>query len=138
MLVDDEFKLLDGKRVGLITNQTGVDSQHVTTIDRLHDAKNVKLVALFSPEHGIRGALDQAKIDDTVDEQTGVPVFSLYGESRKPSEEQLEKIDVLVFDIQDVVAVLHVSLDDVPGDGSGREGRQRVRRVSIGRIRSTA
>ncbi len=104
VLEDDGFKLLDGKRVGLITNQTGVDSKHVTTIERLHDAKNVKLVALFSPEHGIRGALDQAKIDDTVDEQSGVPVYSLYGESRKPSAEQLDKIDVLVFDIQDVGA----------------------------------
>jgi uncharacterized protein YbbC (DUF1343 family) len=104
VLEADGFKLLDGKRVGLITNQTGVDSKHVTTIERLHDAKNLKLVALFSPEHGIRGALDQSKIDDTVDEPTGVPVFSLYGESRKPSEEQLSKVDVLVFDIQDVGA----------------------------------
>lgn len=102
VLEADGFKLLDGKRVGLITNQTGVDSKHVTTIERLHDAKNVKLVALFSPEHGIRGALDQAKIDDSIDEPTGVPVYSLYGETRKPSEEQLSKIDVMVFDIQDV------------------------------------
>jgi len=102
VLEDDGFKLLEGKRIGLITNQTGVDSEYVTTIERLHNAKNVKLVALFSPEHGIRGALDQSKIDDTVDEQTGVPVFSLYGENRKPSKEQLEKIDVMVFDIQDI------------------------------------
>jgi uncharacterized protein YbbC (DUF1343 family) len=104
VLETDGFKILDGKRVGLITNQTGVDSQHVTTIGRLHEATNLKLVALFSPEHGIRGALDQAKIDDTVDEPTGVPVYSLYGESRKPSDEQLSKLDVLVFDIQDVGA----------------------------------
>ena len=62
----------------------------------------MKLVALFSPEHGIRGALDQSKIDDTVDEQTGVPVYSLYGKQNKPTEEQLAKIDVLVFDIQDI------------------------------------
>jgi uncharacterized protein YbbC (DUF1343 family)/CubicO group peptidase (beta-lactamase class C family) len=104
VLVDDGFKLLDGKRVGLITNHTGVDSEHVTTIERLHKAKNVKLVALFSPEHGIRGALDQSKIDDTIDEETGVPVYSLYGKSRKPSTEHLEKIDVVVFDIQDIGA----------------------------------
>jgi hypothetical protein len=104
VLVEDEFGLLDGKRVGLITNQTGVDSQHVTTIERLYKAKNVELVALFSPEHGIRGALDQSKIDDTVDEQTGVPVYSLYGEKREPSAEQLAKVDVLVFDIQDIGA----------------------------------
>jgi uncharacterized protein YbbC (DUF1343 family) len=104
VLVDDGFKLLAGKRVGLITNHTGVDSEHVTTIDRLHKAKNVKLVALFSPEHGIRGALDHAKIGDTIDEQTGLPVYSLYGESRQPSEKQLTGIDVLVFDIQDIGA----------------------------------
>jgi uncharacterized protein YbbC (DUF1343 family)/CubicO group peptidase (beta-lactamase class C family) len=104
VLVEDNFKLLDGKRVGLITNHTGVDSERVTTIERLHKAKNVKLVALFSPEHGIRGALDQSKIDDTVDEQTGVPVYSLYGEKREPTAEQLAKVDVLVFDIQDIGA----------------------------------
>jgi uncharacterized protein YbbC (DUF1343 family)/CubicO group peptidase (beta-lactamase class C family) len=104
VLVDDGFKLLDGKRVGLITNQTGVDSERVTTIERLHSAKNVQLVALFSPEHGIRGALDQSKIDDTVDEQTGVPVYSLYGEKREPSPEQMAKVDMLVFDIQDIGA----------------------------------
>lgn len=102
VLIDEGFKLLEGKRVGLITNQTGVDSLRVTTIERLHQAKNVKLVALFSPEHGIRGALDQPKIKDSVDEQTGVPVYSLYGESRKPSDEQLAKVDLLVFDIQDI------------------------------------
>lgn len=104
VLEDDGFKLLNGKRVGLITNQTGLDSERVTTIERLHNAKNVKLVALFSPEHGIRGALDQSKIDDTIDEQTGVPVYSLYGKSRTPSQEQFEKIDVMVFDIQDIGA----------------------------------
>lgn len=104
VLVRDDFKQLAGKRVGLITNQTGLDSEHVTTIERLHKAKDVTLVALFSPEHGIRGALDQPKIDDSIDEETGVPVYSLYGESRVPSKEQLEKIDVLVFDIQDIGA----------------------------------
>jgi uncharacterized protein YbbC (DUF1343 family)/CubicO group peptidase (beta-lactamase class C family) len=104
VLEEDGFKLLEGKRVALITNQTGVDSKYVTTIERLHNAKNLKLVALFSPEHGIRGALDQAKIGDSIDEQTGIPVYSLYGENHKPSEEQLAKIDVLAFDIQDVGA----------------------------------
>ena len=104
VLERDNFKLLDGKRVGLITNHTGVDSTGKTTIDLLHDAPNVELVALFSPEHGIRGELDVSNIDDTVDEKTGVPVYSLYGKSRKPSKEQMEKIDVLVFDIQDIGA----------------------------------
>jgi uncharacterized protein YbbC (DUF1343 family) len=105
VLVRDGFKILDGKRVGLITNQTGVDSEHVTTIEQLHKAKNVKLVALFSPEHGIEGKLDRDGIADSVDEKTGVPVYSLYkSKDRKPSEEQLKDIDVLVFDIQDIGA----------------------------------
>ncbi len=102
VLVDDGFRQLDGKRVGLITNHTGVDSAGRTTIDLLHEAENVKLVALFSPEHGIRGALDQSQIADTVDEKTGLPVYSLYGEIRQPTSEQLADIDALVFDIQDI------------------------------------
>jgi len=104
MLEANGFKLLEGKRVGLITNHTGVDSDHVTTIERLHNAKNVNLVALFSPEHGIRGALDVSTISDSIDEPTGLPVYSLYGKTRVPSAEQLEKVDVLVFDIQDIGA----------------------------------
>jgi uncharacterized protein YbbC (DUF1343 family) len=90
--------------VGLITNQSGQDSSGVSTIDRLHQAKNFKLVALFSPEHGIRGMLDQSRIDDSVDDATGLPVYSLYGERREPSKEQLADLDVLVFDVQDVGA----------------------------------
>jgi uncharacterized protein YbbC (DUF1343 family) len=104
VLANDNFKLLEGKRVGLITNQTGVDSTGRTTIDLLHEAKNVKLVALFSPEHGIRGQLDQSNIADTTDEKTGLPIYSLYGERREPSKEQLAEIDTLVFDVQDVGA----------------------------------
>ncbi|MEX0611302.1 MAG: exo-beta-N-acetylmuramidase NamZ domain-containing protein [Pirellulales bacterium] len=104
VLVADGFKQLGGKRVGLITNHTGVDSSGKTTIDLLHEADNVKLVALFSPEHGIRGTLDQSSIADTVDEKTGLPVYSLYGESRKPSLDQLAELDALVFDIQDIGA----------------------------------
>ena len=111
----------------------------MTTIERLHKAKNVKLVALFSPEHGIRGALDQSKIDDTVDEQTGVPVYSLYGESRKPSAEQFAKIDALVFDIQDVGARFYTypSTMCLAMEAAARGG-QRVLSCSIGPIRSTA
>jgi uncharacterized protein YbbC (DUF1343 family) len=104
VLAGNGFKMLEGKRVGLITNQTGVDSTGRTTIDLLHAAKNVKLVALFSPEHGIRGQLDQSNIADTTDEKTGLPIYSLYGERREPSKEQLEKVDTLVFDVQDVGA----------------------------------
>jgi len=102
VLVEDRFKQLDGKRVGLITNHTGADSSGEPTIDLLHESENVKLVALFSPEHGIRGTLDQSRIADSVDEKTGLPVYSLYGENRSPTKEQLAEIDVLVFDIQDI------------------------------------
>ena len=104
VLVAGGFKQLEGKRVGLITNHTGRDRDGITTIDRFHQAKNLKLVALFGPEHGIRGALDQSKINDSIDEATGVTVYSLYGERRRPTQEQLADIDVLVFDIQDIGA----------------------------------
>ncbi len=104
VLARDGFKLLKGKNVGLITNHTGRDRQGNSTIDLLFKAPEVKLVALFSPEHGIRGALDQEKIANTKDEKTGLPIYSLYGESRKPSPEMLKGIDTLVFDIQDIGA----------------------------------
>jgi uncharacterized protein YbbC (DUF1343 family) len=104
MLVADEFKPLKKKRVGLITNQTGVDSTGVTTIDRLHNAPDVKLVALFSPEHGIRGVLDHPDIADSQDEKTGLQIYSLYGKRRWPTKAQLEELDALVFDVQDVGA----------------------------------
>ncbi|HQR32843.1 MAG TPA: DUF1343 domain-containing protein, partial [Blastocatellia bacterium] len=87
-----------------ITNHTGRDLDGNPTIDVLFKAPDVKLVALFSPEHGIRGALDQEKITNSTDEKTGLPVFSLYGETRKPTAEMLKDIDVLVFDIQDIGA----------------------------------
>jgi len=104
VLKRDNFALLKGKRVGLITNHTGRDRDGNPTIDVLFKAPDVKLVALFSPEHGIRGALDQEKIINTTDEKTGLPVLSLYGETRKPTAEMLKDIDVLVFDIQDIGA----------------------------------
>lgn len=104
VLKRDNFALLKGKRIGLITNHTGRDRDGNSTIDLLHKAPDVKLVALFSPEHGIRGALDQENISNTTDEKTGLPVFSLYGDTRKPTDEMLKDIDALVFDIQDVGA----------------------------------
>ncbi len=104
VLKRDGFAILKGKRVGLITNHTGRDRDGNPTIDVLFKAPDVKLVALFSPEHGIRGALDQEKITNSIDEKTGLPVFSLYGETRKPTAEMLKDIDVLVFDIQDIGA----------------------------------
>lgn len=96
------FAPLAGLRLGLITNHTGHDSERNATIDLLAKAPGVKLAALFSPEHGIRGALDQDKIGDSKDAKTGLPVFSLYGERRAPSAEQLAGLDALVFDIQDI------------------------------------
>ena len=101
VLARDGFKQLAGMRVGLITNQTGRDRSGRSTIDVLHKAPNVKLVALFSPEHGIRGAADE-KVSDSKDEQTGLPIYSLYGETRRPKPEQLKDLDALVFDIQDI------------------------------------
>ncbi|HEV7746808.1 MAG TPA: exo-beta-N-acetylmuramidase NamZ domain-containing protein [Pyrinomonadaceae bacterium] len=101
VLARDNFKQLAGMRIGLITNQTGRDRDGRSTIDVLFKAPGVKLVALFSPEHGIRGVADE-KVSDSKDEQTGLPIYSLYGESRRPKPEQLKGLDALVFDIQDV------------------------------------
>jgi len=101
VLERDGFKQLRGLRVGLITNQTGIDRARRSTIDVLREASPVKIVALFSPEHGIRGVLD-AKVGDSRDEKTGLPIYSLYGESRAPSPAQLADCDALVFDIQDI------------------------------------
>ncbi len=102
VLERDGFKQLEGLRIGLVTNQTGRNFAGKPTIDVLFEAKNVKLTALFSPEHGIRGELDQEKIDDTKDEKTGLPVYSLYGETRRPKPEQLKDLDAIVYDIQDI------------------------------------
>jgi uncharacterized protein YbbC (DUF1343 family)/CubicO group peptidase (beta-lactamase class C family) len=104
VLARDGFTLLKGKRVGLITNHTGRDREGRSTIDLLAGAPDVKLVALFSPEHGIRGALDQEKITNSKDEKTGLPIFSLYGETRQPTADMLKGLDVLVYDIQDIGA----------------------------------
>ena len=104
VLARDNFATLKNKRVGLITNQTGKDQNGNSIIDLLFKAPDVKLTTLFSPEHGIRGALDQEKITDSKDEKTGLPILSLYGEARKPTDEMLKNIDVLVFDIQDIGA----------------------------------
>lgn len=88
-------------RVGLITNHTGIDRNRQSTIDLLHQMEGVTLAALFSPEHGIRGEKDE-KVGDSMDAKTGLPVYSLYGETRKPLPDQLNGLDVLVFDIQDI------------------------------------
>ena len=102
VLVRRNFADLQGLRIGLITNQTGIDAQRHSTIDLLANAPGVKLKKLFSPEHGIRGELDQEKISNSTDKKTGLPVLSLFGEQRAPTQEQLADIDALVFDIQDI------------------------------------
>jgi uncharacterized protein YbbC (DUF1343 family) len=101
VLERQNFAPLRGLRVGLLTNPTGTDRQRRSTIDLLQHAPGVELRSLFSPEHGIRGDRDE-KIGDSRDEKTGLPVFSLYGENRSPSPQQLADLDALVFDIQDV------------------------------------
>lgn len=101
VLEREKFAPLKGLKIGLITNHTGIDRQRRRNIDVLQKAPGVELVALFSPEHGIAGKADE-KIDDGKDEASGLTVFSLYGERRVPTPEQLSNIDALVYDIQDI------------------------------------
>ena len=102
VLRDGGFEQLKGKRVGLLTNPTGVDNKLKSTVDILHEAADVELVALYAPEHGVRGDVYAGdKVDNSVDFATGVKVYSLYGKNRRPSAEMLKDIDVLVYDIQD-------------------------------------
>jgi uncharacterized protein YbbC (DUF1343 family) len=105
VLLRDSLHLISGKRVGLITNHSGKDRSGTSTIDLLHRAPGVQLTALYGPEHGLRGAAEAGvHIASTVDSATGVPIFSLYGETRVPTPQMLENIDVLLYDIQDVGA----------------------------------
>ena len=103
VLRERDFEPLKGKRVGLVTNPSGVDSQLRSTVDILFNAPEVNLVALYGPEHGVRGDVYAGgKISDSVDASTGLPVYSLYGSTRKPTAEMLKGVDVIVYDIQDV------------------------------------
>ncbi len=103
VLKSEKFKTLEGKRVGLVTNPTGVDNDLRSVVDILHAAKNVNLVALFGPEHGVRGNAHAGDaVGNDIDPTTGLPVYSLYGKYRMPSDEMLKGIDVLVYDIQDI------------------------------------
>ncbi len=103
ILLRQNFMPLVGKRVGLITNQTGLSADGTPTIDLFFGSKACELVALFSPEHGIRGTQEDV-VDSSVDGFTGLPVYSLYGETRRPTLEMLHGVDALVFDIQDIGA----------------------------------
>ena len=102
VLRDNNFEGLHGKRVGLITNPTGVDNNLKSTIDILFEAPDVELVGLYSPEHGVRGDVHAGdKVDASVDKATGVPMYSIYGATYKPTPEMLKDVDVLIYDIQD-------------------------------------
>lgn len=103
VLRERNFDILKGKRVGLVTNPTGVDSKLKSTIDILFESPDVNLVALYGPEHGVRGNYSAGEyVDFYIDETTKLPVYSLYGKTRKPTAEMLKDVDVLVFDIQDI------------------------------------
>ena len=103
VLVERNFDGLQGRRVGLLTNPSGVDSRLKSTIDILHEAPEVNLVALFAPEHGVRGDVYAGgHVSASVDTRTGLPVHSLYGATRQPTREMLSGLDVVVYDIQDV------------------------------------
>ena len=104
IFLEKHLDAIRGKRVGLITNPTGVDSRLRSTADLLHAAEGVELAALFGPEHGIRGNTEGGRaIDNQIDERTGIPVYSLYsGDGKGPAEEVLKDLDVLIYHIQDV------------------------------------
>ena len=103
VLLTDSVHLVEGQRVGLLTNQTGIDRAGVADVERLLGA-GIALVAIFSPEHGYRGALDEENIGQGVDSATGIPIYSLYGDVRAPTAETLAGIDLLLVDLQDVGA----------------------------------
>ncbi len=103
VLLEDQKELIEGKSVGLITNPTGVDQELNSIVDLLHNDSDVDLKALYGPEHGVRGSAQAGEyVEYYTDEETGLPVYSLYGSTKKPTPEMLEGIDVLLFDIQDV------------------------------------
>ncbi|MDT3697295.1 MAG: DUF1343 domain-containing protein [Ignavibacterium sp.] len=103
VLVEHNFDILKGRRVGLVTNPTGVDRNLKSTIDILFEAEGVSLTALYGPEHGVRGNYTAGEhVDFYIDETTKLPVYSLYGKTRKPNADMLKDVDVIVFDIQDI------------------------------------
>jgi len=127
VLRENGFELLQGKRVGLVTNPTGVDRELNSTIDILH--MHVNLTALYGPEHGVRGDYSAGDhVSDQVDPQTGVPVYSLYGKNRKPSAEVLENVDVIVYDIQDIGArsYTYISTMGLVMEAAAEQGKEVV------------
>ncbi|HLS61657.1 MAG TPA: DUF1343 domain-containing protein, partial [Virgibacillus sp.] len=103
VFLDEDYQQFIGKRIGLVTNMTGVNGRLISTIDLFHDHPDIHLTALYGPEHGIRGEAKEGKqVESFIDDQTGLPVYSLYGETRKPTEEMMDLVDVIVFDLQDI------------------------------------
>ena len=103
VLRDGGFKELQGKRVGLVTNPSGIDNNLKSSVDILNEAKGVKLVALFGPEHGVRGKAHAGDaVGDAIDPATGVKMYSLFGKTHEPTADMLKGIDVLIYDIQDI------------------------------------
>ena len=127
------FTILKGHNVGLITNQTGLNRDRVSTIRLIHDAEGVALKTLFSPEHGLEGKLDIPKIGDQQDTTTGLKVFSLYGETRVPTAESLEGIDTLVFDIQDIGCRFYTYVSTM-GNAMKAAGEHKIRFVVLDRV----
>jgi uncharacterized protein YbbC (DUF1343 family) len=103
VLLTDSARLLEGRRIGLLTNHTGIDSEGRGDLERLRDA-GAQVTAIFSPEHGYRGVLDRSDIGHGIDSATGIPVYSLYGETREPTAEMMAHIDILLVDLQDIGA----------------------------------
>lgn len=129
VLREQNFKILEGKRVGLITNPTGVDRNLKSTVDILFEAPNVNLTALYGPEHGVRGDYAAGDyVENYIDETTKLPVYSLYGKTRKPSPEMLKDIDVLVYDIQDIGcrSYTYISTMGVAMEAAAENGKEFV------------
>jgi len=118
ILVSDSLYLIKNKRLGIVTNHSAILSNGAHLVDTLVAISDVQVTTLFGPEHGIRGnAPDGHSIKDGIDSKTGLPVYSLYGKTRKPTKEMLENIDILIFDIQDIgarfytfISTLHYTL----------------------------
>lgn len=127
VLERDVFAPLRGQRIGLVTNHTGLTADGRATADVLHAEPSTTVTALFGPEHGIRGLLDE-DVPDGVDAATGLPVYSLYGERRQPSEEQLAGVDTLVFDIQDIGCRFYTYISTLGNvlEAAGRFGKRMV------------
>jgi len=125
VLHGNDYALLRGKRIGLITNHTGLDRTGTSTVRRLLEAEGVDLVTIFSPEHGFTGTLDIARIDDTTDPTSGLQVISLYGETRQPTAEHLAGLEAIVFDIREIGArfYTYVSTMGLAMEAASRAGK---------------